>query len=145
MSLFDHSGYKPTTWILIFFDPYKHRWWNRLFEPGFHHVYAVQFVGAQCIRYDPHLAFTEIELIDPAEIRLPWDATLMEVIAWRKLGQVRTPFYIGPPTCVESVKALLGIRSFMTWTPWQLYKLLAKGRHNGRFQQFQGVRLGPLG
>ena len=28
--------------------------------------------------------------------------------------------------CVEVVKALLGIKAFWVWTPWQLYKYLIK-------------------
>ena len=30
--------------------------------------------------------------------------------------------------CVEVVKALLGVKAFWVWTPWQLYKYLIKWR-----------------
>lgn len=29
-------------------------------------------------------------------------------------------------TCVEAVKRILGIHSYWTWTPWQLYQLLLR-------------------
>ena len=145
MSLFDYAGYSPTTWILIFCEPGKFRWWDYFFKAGFRHVYAVKFVGQYCLTFNPHLAFTDIEFdFAEPELMVPPGATVLEVTAWRRIGRVRSAFYIGPPTCVESVKALLGIRSFMTWTPWQLYSRLVKGQHNGLFQQYRGVQLSPM-
>ncbi len=35
-------------------------------------------------------------------------------------------------TCTEVVKSLLGIKSFWTFTPFQLYKYLMKGNDNGQ-------------
>lgn len=143
MSLFDYRGYTPATWILIFCNTTTPRWHDRLFKPGFRHVYAVKFVGDCVVTYNPQLSHTDIDIeVAEPETMAPAGSTVVEVTAWRREGVLRVPFYMGPITCVESCKALLGIRGFWPKTPWQLYKQLARGHHNGIFQVYRGVTIG---
>jgi hypothetical protein len=61
----------------------------------------------------------------PPWVRHP-DATVQKVQTLSKAYRVREWFSIGPPTCVETCKNALGINSFFTRTPWQLYQYIKR-------------------
>jgi len=70
----------------------------------------------------------EVELDhDP---RPPWvkcpDSAIQKVTASRRLFSIRSKFEMGPFTCVDTAKAVLGIRAFWVRTPWQLYRYIQK-------------------
>jgi hypothetical protein len=57
----------------------------------------------------------------PPWLRFP-DATVQRVQVFSTAYKVREWFSIGPPSCVETIKNALGIRSFWLRTPRQLYQ-----------------------
>lgn len=76
----------------------------------------------------PTLGMVEVETtLDPMPpwVKHPWVTTSQHVTATRLEGSVRDYFFMGPQTCVEVVKAALGIRNFWIRTPFQLYNFIA--------------------
>ena len=61
----------------------------------------------------------------PPQERFP-GATVQKVQVLSKQYKVREWFAIGPHTCVEACKFALGINSFFTRTPWQLFKYIKR-------------------
>lgn len=109
-------------------------WYGRFLEPGFGHVSALTYVSDRWVYYDPGSDYHQIEVIDAPEAR-PYDllpgCKLVRVVAQRRREVHRYPWFLGPVTCVESIKALLGIDHPWLWTPHQLY----------RYCRAQGFRL----
>jgi len=121
-----------TRWFIVFCNGDGTRaWWDRLFRTrdGFRHVYAIRFDGAHWLLFNPHAAFTDVRALDLegddalARLTVP-GATVLEVAATHNSGCVRGRWWCGPMTCVEQVKALLGIPVGWVFTPWQLYRHL---------------------
>ena len=98
-------------------------------DRDYSHVYAVKWDGYFWQMINPALGYTDIFVLpcfDP-DIRVALAAEeytdIIKVSAWRKIGRWRTPWPM-PFTCVEQIKALLGISSWWILTPRQLYKYL---------------------
>lgn len=135
-SLLDTANSYPVEWWLAFTDTAHDYWWNRFLEPGFRHVIALKREGGGWIAFHSRAEFVDIEIIyQPVTA---WDivpgATIQRVVAFRKAGIVRSAWHTGPITCVENVKALLGIRNWRVRTPYQLHRYC--GRAYGRDQGF---------
>jgi len=101
-------------------------------DNDFTHVYAVKSLNEyQWLVIQPTCAYTDLVIKSKSEyphIRLiaGQDAKIIKVTA------MINPVFRGSLncfTCVEQIKALLGIKSFWTWTPKQLYKGLIGGRY----------------
>jgi hypothetical protein len=110
-------------------------WWNRWLKPGFEHVaawreyrYGPRPYDVMWLKVDAFAALTLAEIVFEPEP--PWvkdqSMTVVHTRVARYAHKVRETFTIGPFTCVEHVKALLGIRRFWLRTPWQLYKHIRK-------------------
>lgn len=146
-SLLDTSGLKVKDVYVVYHCRENVRWFFRGLKYGFQHVEL-----AQPIYYGPGLSDVawlhtlptfetlDVELVttpDPPWVRCP-ASTVQRVTAMRPLGSVRQWFHIGPITCVEAVKWVLGINSFFVRTPWQLFRYIqARGGviHSGRRRQ----------
>ena len=115
----------PRAWI-VFCDNTELAW-LRLLRPGFRYCFAVLHDGQRWIAIDP-LA-TRLEVTVPpleADFDLPgWFAgrghTVIAAAVRRDSGR---PAPLGPFTCVETCKRLLGLRARFVVTPWQLYRHL---------------------
>jgi hypothetical protein len=101
----------------------------RLLKRGFEHVEVWRCDRGIWLRIDPAFELIETEAWE----KPPWelfDATLsptfLRVQRLVQKGRLREPFSFGPWTCVEIVKAFIGLRAPFTRTPWQLYKRLKK-------------------
>jgi len=103
----------------------------RFLKSGFRHVECWKYIqpGAW-LRFN-----TGVELIAPeVYLRPPWELmahlnpTVVKVQRMVPQGFWREPFFIGPLTCVEQVKAFLGVCSFFVRTPFQLYNFLRNER-----------------
>lgn len=121
----------PTRWYVVFTSGARRHWWDRVFRTpiGFSHVYALRWDGYNWILFNPHTSFTEIAILPiPTENAIQHmiepGATVLEVEAFRHPTRIRGRWWIGPMTCVEQVKALLGIPVGRIWTPRQLYNYL---------------------
>jgi hypothetical protein len=120
----------PTRWYVIFCDVEKRHWWDRLTRPGFGHVYAVRWDGFNWLLFNPSAAFTHVAIVACTDKNalhrlVEPGATILEVEAFRQANRIRGRWWAGPMTCVEQIKALLGLPVGRVWTPWQLYRHLA--------------------
>lgn len=125
------SASSPTCWWLVFCEGRSRHWWDRVFRtpPGFSHVYALRWDGWNWILFNPHAAFTEIEIMPysrASDLRcmIGPDATALEIETFRRIDGIRGRWWAGPMTCVEQIKALLGLPVDRIWTPWQLFRYL---------------------
>lgn len=131
MSLVDSvDAYVIDVW-LAFYDIAEDRRRSRLWrwlQPGFSHVEAWRYDRGAWARVDPCLEFmvAEVHLQPPWETGLLPSAKFVHVQRLAPRGRVREPFLIGPITCVELSKALIGIRAPLVRTPYALYKHLRK-------------------
>ncbi len=106
----------------------RSRLWGFL-EPGFQHTECwVRITDKTWIRFD-----ISMEIVIPkVYFDPPWEAvahlnpTVRRVRRLVKNGNPRELFFIGPITCVESVKSFLGVSAFFVRTPFQLYNFLRK-------------------
>lgn len=123
----------PAEYWLVFTEAGSSHWWNRWLAPGFRHVFALRWTPRGWIHFDPAMDFARLDFVDapvyarPQELAPP-GSRLLRVETRIQLERMRAPWVVGPVTCVELIKALLGIRSFWLWTPRQLYRRLG-GRH----------------
>ena len=142
-SLLDTVGTKVRDWFVIYHHREAHYWFTNYLKPGFRHVEL-----ARPLQYGPGVndvlwqhvlpMFEMLDIEVSTDPRPPWvkcpQATIQKVTAIAPLLHVRSWFDAGPPTCVEVVKAALGIRAFFVRTPWQLYNYIRKrdGTIDGR-------------
>lgn len=143
LSLLDTAGLMVREWFVVYHPRVPHYWFTKLLKQGFRHVelarpiyYGPGINDVAWIHVLPSFEMFDVELsTDP---RPPWvrcpGSTVQKVTAIRPLNQVRSWCDVGPPTCVEVVKAALGIRAFFVRSPWQLYRYIQKrdGVLNGR-------------
>jgi hypothetical protein len=114
------------------------RGWNSVFKPGYQHVQMWR-----PIHYGPGLTDKFWLVVDPGlehvDTKIDWDPqppwvrdssiTAMRVETAVPKKKIRDYFFFGPITCVEMVKAHLGISSIFIRTPWQLAKHLRANKH----------------
>lgn len=101
----------------------------RFLRRGFRHCFVVIYDGGHWISCDPLAHYTELALVDVPET--------FDLLGWLR-GQgmilVQVPLMplcprVLPPmifTCVEAVKRIIGLRAWWVFTPWQLYRALAR-------------------
>ena len=120
-SLLDTIDRYPVQWWLVYCDTDVDYWWNRYLRRGFQHVYGLQQTKRGWIAYRPFKSFTTIEHVEtdlwPHEF---CDGTVQRVSVLRSDRPPR--WHIGPYTCVDQFKHLLGIRAPLVRTPYQLYR-----------------------
>ena len=111
-------------------SPLKHWVFNWL-DSEIQHCYAVKESpgGEFWIVIDAKNSVTEVQLlskIDYPHIRcIEPDSVILSIRAIIDPSNYRHTLCVF--NCVEQVKALLGIRAFWIWTPYQLYKRLNHG------------------
>ena len=125
-------------WV-VFTDGEPH-WWDWMLRRGFRHTFALVWDDAAWLLVDPTLSHVRVTILDQFSPEPPTDwlripgATVLR--AWPEVvkGRVRVPWILSPLTCVEGVKAVLGIRSPWILTPWQLARHLRRrnGIHEGQ-------------
>ena len=134
----------PTRWYIVFCEANDRRWWDWLLRtpPGFSHVYALRWDGWNWLSYHPSAAFTDVAILpgtseNALQDHVPPDATIIEIEAFRQVDRIRGRWWIGPMTCVEQIKALLGLPVGRVVTPWQLYRYLMRDCTDGLIQKTQ--------
>lgn len=134
VSLFDLGSEKRVVeWFVVYYPREPYFFWAKWLKQGFRHVdlwrrysYGPLPTDAMWLRLRPTFEALESEIeFDPTP---PWvkypDATVQRVQVVLTNFKVREWFAIGPPSCVETVKNALAIRSFWTRTAYQLYKYI---------------------
>lgn len=143
-SLIDEWKFDIAEWYVIFEHgdmPWK---LSKLLKPGFRHVWAVRWDGFNWIRFNPRLGGTDIEVLafGPKDniqnvVKDTDCSVIIHVNIRRDNSKIRNP-YPTLCTCVEQMKALLGIGGIRTWwiyRPYQLYKCLIKEHHGQTIQR----------
>lgn len=128
----------PTDWFIVFScqgatDQYP---WACKLLGEIQHCYAIRWDGKHWIKFNPLLGHTDIHVLDSTPmdniLTVVHDTKCFAIIryrGWRESMFVRNP-YPTFCTCVEQIKALLGIRKWFLWTPGQLFDYL-RGSTNG--------------
>lgn len=122
------DAYMVDVWVAFYDHPSERRlsrlW--KLLEPGFSHVECWKEDRGAWARADTCLEFLNAEV----HLQPPWGvlphARFVHVTRLVPLGKIREPFFIGPITCVELSKAMIGLRAPLVRTPFALYKHLRK-------------------
>lgn len=130
-SLLDTYHLSATQWFIIFEHgdmPYA---WAKFLKRGFRHCYAIQWDGFNWIRFLPRLGHTDIEILpynstyNIMEVVQNIDSCIIHIKVKRDSTRVRAPWPT-VSTCVEQIKAILGVKKWFLFTPWQLFKYLEK-------------------
>jgi hypothetical protein len=111
------------------------RWWTKILHPKALHVFALKWTGKHWVMVHPRIAYTEVQVLDyKNESDLPTIVSKMEIEGALRIDFdhldtdcIRVPWLFTPWTCVEQVKALIGVRSFWVLTPRQLWRYLKRG------------------
>jgi len=116
-------------WHIIFEEGSYRDWLINKLEPGYTHCYAVKLSehGHFWMIVNPrmsHLQITQEPVNTYPTIRsyVGPDCTIITVKAI--MSSTRPRGTLCWFNCVEVVKALIGVKSFWTLTPWQLYNYL---------------------
>lgn len=132
VSLFEKMNESEVDWYVIFNDIDSVDglyWWTRWLKKGFKHCYAVRWDGFNWIAFAPYMGFTDVKILNAGENHtisdICPDSVILHINEKRKIKRIRTALALF--TCVEQIKALLGIRAFV-FTPYQLYEHL-RGKH----------------
>lgn len=118
--------------VVVFTEPGRWRWFSRFFAPGFRHCYVLIWDAVVWLYVDPTLSHQRVLILDHYEPNHPRDwvfdttATFVEFKPDIDEKRFRAPWVVGPLTCTEGAKSLLGIRKFWLFTPWQLCKHLRR-------------------
>ena len=94
-------------------------------RPGFGHCWAVQEYRGIWQVLNPSRAYWQVLAFDKLEASLDdIVGTALTVYVEREvcIEHVRVPWLFGPVTCVEAVKAAIGLRAPWIITPYQLWR-----------------------
>jgi hypothetical protein len=107
----------------------------RRLRPGFQHVEVWRLDRGVWVRYDPCLEVVTLR----AEMEPPWRSidknlapTFLRVQRLVQTHRTRVHFHVGPLTCVDGAKSLLGMWAPLIYTPYQLYRRLRKEIAGGK-------------
>ncbi len=119
--------------VIVVFKPRtaaaQPRWWHRLLDPARCHVLALREENGVTIALEQIGTVLRVETMPlPAEeaargLMWAWQA---EALVVRPLSPPLRACLRPPLTCVELVKALVGLRSWRVWTPRQLRRALIR-------------------
>ena len=127
----DESSKHTEHYYVIFRKTRLKHWVFKWLDSELQHVYAVKESpgGEFWIVIDGKNSVTQVNLlskVDYPHIRcIEPDSVILSIRAIIDPSSYRHTLCVF--NCVEQVKALLGIRSFWCWTPYQLYKRLNHG------------------
>ena len=124
-----HLAGKSRVYGYLVFSNGGDHWWSKYLKKGYKHVYFIKYTGIFWIKLDYTLDFMDYGLLpydqyDTIETVLKGqDVSYLRVDTYRQVRRYRSVF-ISPHTCVEAMKAVLGISSFWVLTPYQLFKYM---------------------
>ena len=127
----EQAGDTIQRWYIVFRPTKLKHWVFKWLDPCFQHCYAVKESagGEFWIIVDSKNCYTDVRIaskIDYPHIRcLAPDSVILSVKAIIDPDKYRYTLCLF--NCVEMCKAVLGIKSFWVFTPYQLYKRLSHG------------------
>ena len=108
----------------------------KFLKKDFKHVYAVKESPGKkfWLIVDPMVSHTGVDLKAKTQycdikMFMKKNDKCIKIVSKITPGQERWSFCV--INCVEIVKSLIGLRSFWTMTPYQLYKKLKRGSKHG--------------
>lgn len=116
-------------WFICFCDVKRKHWIQRVLKPGFHHVKAFKHSpgGQFMVLVDSMRSHLDIDIVPLNEENIAkYTEGCKVVTVVVKYDLLFDRGHFCRFNCVEVVKSLLGIRSFWTFTPYQLYKRLTR-------------------
>lgn len=136
-SLLDVADQTYVEWYLVFCESDRLYWWNRFLKRGYTHVYAVRWDGYNWISVSPNIGCLGVEILpcidpDPKNLfQTTKCSDILHINVWIQLNRSRS-LWPTQFTCVEIVKALIGVRAWHVFTPWQLHKYLVRRGYGKR-------------
>lgn len=112
-------------WFVCFKDVKESHWFQKYLKPGFKHCYAFSLSpGGQFYQVvDPARAFTLVELYPKTDEMFDELTNCNEYVKIVSvIDREKHRGTICHFNCVEVVKSLIGMDSFFTFTPYQLYR-----------------------
>lgn len=116
-------------WYIVFSNSNYKNILSPFLQDGFQHVYAMKKTTGEIMWHiidgtQSHLHLTLEPMADYPHARAYAgdDTVILPVTAIIDVKQMRGT--LGIFNCVEVVKAVLGIKEALVWTPYQLYKYL---------------------
>ena len=122
----------PEEWYLVFSKAKYDHWIWRFVDRDMGHVYAVKELNDyQWLVVQPRVNIVQVKVLLKCQYPVirsiaATEDTVLKVSAYPNIEPRGCLNWF---TCVEQIKALLGIRSLWTLTPKQLYKGLIGGRY----------------
>ena len=119
-------------WTVCFGGECEKHWVQKMLKLGFFHCHAFKLSpgGQFYVAVNPTRSHTDINLLPVSEENfneLTKGGLFVKVIC--KIDVMNDRGHLCRFNCVEVIKSLLGVSSFWTWTPYQLYKELKNGRY----------------
>jgi hypothetical protein len=111
-----------TEGVIVFEDSDSSHWLMKYLQPGFRHCYIAIKKDDLWIKIDPASSCTIVEIYEEMTIKEGNNLKIVHFSTKTAMNLYRGGFCWF--NCVEVVKAHIGVKSFWTWTPWQLYKLM---------------------
>jgi hypothetical protein len=127
----DEGNKLSQKWYIVFKPTKLKHWVFKWLDPQFQHCYAIRESdgGQFWIVLDNKSCYLDATILPKSEyphIRsIEPDSVILSINAKIEPNNYRHTFCVF--NCVEVCKAVLGIRSFWVWTPYQLYKRLSHG------------------
>jgi hypothetical protein len=119
-------------WYVIFSETKLDHWIYKLVSREMGHVYAVRSLNDyQWLVVNPRVNIVETKILLKCQYPTIYDISGIgdKVVRVSVKPAMRPRGTFNWFNCVEQVKALIGVRSFWTWTPKQLYEGLIGGRY----------------
>jgi len=117
-------------WYVCFGGKCEKHWVQKLLRVGFYHCYAFKLSpgGQFYIVVNPVRSHTDIDLLpvnDENFNKLTNCTKFVKVIC--NINADKDRGHVCRFNCVEMIKSLIGVSSFWTWTPLQLYRSINHG------------------
>jgi hypothetical protein len=126
------GGPQSTTAAVVLFAHSTNIKWLRVLKPGFRHCFVAVALAGSWVIMDPLSHKTSLTLVEgfsAEELVLWYEGHGLEAVRTivRDVPARMAP--LGPATCVEAVKRVLGIHARLVVTPRQLYDFLVRDKH----------------
>lgn len=122
----------PEEWYVVFTEAKYCHWIWRFVDRSMGHVYAVKELNDyQWLVVQPRVNIVQMKILLKCQYPVIGAITAKEdkVLKVRAFPGVEPRGTLNWFTCVEMIKALIGVKSFWTITPKQLYRGLQENRY----------------
>jgi len=125
MIMENFQGYRFTS-AVVAFGGQPTFWWMHFLKPGFYHCLVALKSQNEWLLIDPLLHYIDIVYVFQGDIHLFFRQhgyTMVDVSIQEPSAK---HMHIWPVTCVETVKRIIGVHKLSVFTPFKLFRYLAK-------------------